>query len=272
LAALSPSSVAREAFCYIPGAGGGGKFAMEDVPRILNSRRTPFVAFDVGKVGDILSRARIFAALLSQELKADPDFRCHVLAYSMGGITIRYAVNHLRVPDVAARRNRPLKELIASITTLSTPHRGTPLALLGRELNLPVGEGELQLADDTMEMFNSPSYPATYSPIPQDVPFYSFRTWVADASATPDPLKFASFNVLTEFLRAAGMDVRNDSVIPTESQGAGRVLGDLEIPHDYWANGAGYLPSPTQFYGYYWHWLHGRVANPALTTRFDRLR
>lgn len=268
---LSNPAVAREAFCYIPGAGGGNAKSMEEVPSILNGRHTPFIAFDVGKTGNIQSRARIFTAQLSQELKADPELRCHVLAYSMGGITIRYAVNHLRVPDLVARRNRNVKEVIASITTLSTPHRGTPLSLLGRELRLPVGEGEVQLADDSMELFNSPSYPDTYSPIPTDLPFYSFRTWIPDGAAALDPIKIASFNILTEFLRAAEMDIRNDSVIPLDSQGAGKVLADLEIPHDYWANRTDYLPSPANFYGNYWHWLHGRVSNPAIATHFDRL-
>jgi hypothetical protein len=257
--AALPAS-ARDVLCYIPGAGGGGDSAMREVPATLSKRGIPTLSFDVGDTGSIQNRARIFTALLMQEIKKDPEFRCHVLAYSMGGVTIRYALNHLRVPDMNQRRNRPVTDFVASVTSFSVPHCGTPLARLGR--GLPIGEAEEQLSDDRMIAFNSPAYPETYSPIVEGIPFYSFRTWVDSAWKTPDALKHAGWNLLTDTLRLMGVDDRSDGVVPLQSQGFGQILADIRVPHDYFANGAGLTPGPANVYGWYWHWLHGRVKTP----------
>jgi len=63
--------------------------------------------------GSIVSRA----ARLDEQLRAQARGRgVNMLAHSMGGLDSRYLISHLRPTDYA-----PL-----SLTSVSTPHRGSP--------------------------------------------------------------------------------------------------------------------------------------------------
>ena len=73
----------------------------------------------VSPVAHIASRARQLAAQIEQ-LGAE---RVNIVAHSMGGLDARYAIARL---GMAPR--------VASLTTIGTPHRGTPLADLGSAL------------------------------------------------------------------------------------------------------------------------------------------
>ena len=73
----------------------------------------------VSKTASIAARAAELAAFIRDV----PDRRVNVVAHSMGGLDARFAVARLGV----ARK-------VASVTTIGTPHLGTPLADLGAAL------------------------------------------------------------------------------------------------------------------------------------------
>lgn len=72
----------------------------------------------VPPIGTCESRARVLADAIQQ---AYPTGAVHIIAHSMGGLDSRMLI---------ARNLHGLSDpgRIASLTTLSTPHRGTPLA------------------------------------------------------------------------------------------------------------------------------------------------
>jgi triacylglycerol lipase len=77
----------------------------------------------VARTAGIAERAR----QLARRIDALPAKRVNLIAHSMGGLDARYALARL---GLAGR--------VASLVTIATPHRGTPLADLGTRL---VGEG-----------------------------------------------------------------------------------------------------------------------------------
>jgi triacylglycerol lipase len=82
----------------------------------------------VAKTGAIAARAEELAAFI----RAIPERRVNVVAHSMGGLDARYAISRLG-----------LGRKVASLTTVGTPHLGTPVANLGAGLAGLAGRARL---------------------------------------------------------------------------------------------------------------------------------
>ncbi len=67
-------------------------------------------------LGSVAARA----TALAEALEKIPHKRVNIIAHSMGGLDARYAISRLGCA-----------EKVASLTTIGTPHRGTPVADLG---------------------------------------------------------------------------------------------------------------------------------------------
>src|SRR5438876_4768867 len=63
------------------------------------------------------------AERLADLIRALPDQRVNIVAHSMGGLDARYAISRLGLSDK-----------VASLTTIGTPHLGTPIADIGSRL------------------------------------------------------------------------------------------------------------------------------------------
>lgn len=70
-------------------------------------------------VGTIEDRARALAAQITAFPFPDPGARAHIIAHSMGGLDARYAL-HRDVSGLAGR--------VAALSTIATPHWGSPIA------------------------------------------------------------------------------------------------------------------------------------------------
>jgi triacylglycerol lipase len=64
-------------------------------------------------------RARALAAVVDKALVASGKERVHLIAHSQGGLDSRYLIEHLGYDTK-----------VGSLTTLSTPHEGTPVAMI----------------------------------------------------------------------------------------------------------------------------------------------
>jgi triacylglycerol lipase len=70
----------------------------------------------VNPIGSIEQRAKQLASAIgSRNDLVDP---LHIIAHSMGGLDARFLITHLR--DVGKR--------VATLVTIGTPHRGSPVA------------------------------------------------------------------------------------------------------------------------------------------------
>ncbi|MCA1828005.1 MAG: lipase family alpha/beta hydrolase [Myxococcales bacterium] len=167
----------------------------------------------VPPAASVVTRAQRLADLI----KALPEPRVNIVAHSMGGLDARYAIAQLGLSDK-----------VASLTTIATPHLGTPLAdigskllarfvrMLGRLIDL---RAFVELTTDQMAQFNR---------LNQNVPGVSYGSVIARSTQLgTHPLLWATHRYLT---KRAGA---NDGVVPSASQPWGDVI--REIDADHWA-------------------------------------
>ena len=176
-------------------------------------------AFKVRPSSSVAARAED----LRRAVEALDAGKVNIIAHSMGGLDARYA---------AARLG--LGNKVASIITVGTPHRGTPLADLGTNFGVltPAArklleamrldvEGFFDLTSARMLAFNEDV---------KDVKGVWYGSWTAHATGKMsgmNPLLIPTWKVLYE---RAG---QNDGLVPAESQRWGEVCGAIEADH--WA-------------------------------------
>lgn len=176
-------------------------------------------AFRVRPAASIAARAED----LRRAVEALDAEKVNIIAHSMGGLDARYAVTTLG-----------LSKKVASITTIGTPHHGTPLADLGtglwgvapaaRKLLEAMGmdvEGFFDLTTLRMRTFNEQV---------KDVPGVFYGSWTAHASGRlleMNPLLVPTWKLIRD---RAG---ENDGLVPATSQQWGELFGTIEADH--WA-------------------------------------
>jgi triacylglycerol lipase len=173
--------------------------------------------FPVCALGSVARRAEDLARRIAEV----PAKRVNIVAHSMGGLDARYAITRLG-----------MAEKVASLTTVGTPHLGTPLADVGGFVGDRLGllkilekmgfgfEGIRDLTTSGMEAFN------------RDVPNHPRVTYGCYLAAAPraisvNPLLVASYLFLSHH------SGDNDGIVPKAAQRWGDVLGEIEADH--WA-------------------------------------
>jgi triacylglycerol lipase len=162
------------------------------------------------------------AAQLARQIESIRAERVNIVAHSMGGLDARYAITHLG-----------LHGRVASLTTVGTPHRGTPIAdssalFIGdwprfRRVLDKVGanvDGLYDLTTLRMQDFNRLVTDAA------GVLYSSVVGAVTPHSGRPiNPLLLPGYSFLQRTVGA------NDGMVPVESQKWGDVVGEIEADH-----------------------------------------
>lgn len=222
-------------FIFIPGfAGGDGDYIKKVIPSELKKRGIEFICLNVQGFDSITKHAERMVALVNKMNLANLREPAHFIGHSMGGLVLRYAVNHLK--DFAPT--------VKSITTCATPHLGTPFA------DQAVGKyhpavSEMSLAG--VSKWNDPSS-AYYSPQPKDIPCFGVTTKI------PSPFKaekliegYMSYR-LSGTLRKLGLPSENDGVVPLFSQEFGTPYAELDVAHAWFSSLYKKGPSIIDFY------------------------
>jgi triacylglycerol lipase len=171
----------------------------------------------VARVGPVAVRAQ----QLAHRIEALSAKRVNVIAHSMGGLDARYAIARLG-----------LEGRVASLITIGTPHRGTPLAdlgtrVLGEALGLRRALGAAGI--DTTAFYDlTTARMASFNDSVRDargVWYASVVGWAA--TRRTNPLLWPAHHYLS---RLSGP---NDGVVPLSSQAWGEVLAEIEADH--WA-------------------------------------
>ena len=176
----------------------------------------------VSRVSPLAGVRRRAEQLAEQIAKVDAD-KVNIVAHSMGGLDARYAISRLGLAD-----------RVASLTTIGTPHRGTPLAdasLVLRELPLLQRALRSQLGLDFDAIHDlSTAHMASFNDDVPDVDgirYTSYVGWVRGGVRDVHTLLAPGF----AFLKRRTGD--NDGMVPAASQRWGDVLG--EVHADHWA-------------------------------------
>ncbi|HYV48998.1 MAG TPA: hypothetical protein VFA20_29260 [Myxococcaceae bacterium] len=188
------------------------------VPERLRELGAEVHAVRVGPLSSVKERAAELARAV-QSISAD---RVNIIAHSMGGLDARYAISRL---GLAAK--------VASLTTIGTPHRGTPLAdagtALGDKLKLRGLLGKLGLDTDAFYDLTTGNLQAFNDAVP-DAPGILYGSYAARTKGLAlvlNPLLLPTYLYLSD---RAG---ENDGLVPTASQPWGELLGRVEADH--WA-------------------------------------
>lgn len=248
----------EKALCYIPGAGGGSPLILHQMASLMAQKNILFIPLDNGNWGSIEERTEKTVRTLEQYLAQRPNLKCHMLAYSMGGIMLRMAMLRYRVQH-PTRGLVPFSDFVLSQTSMSSPHHGTEGAFLLEDLlNNNWDPGMLALAETNVEgTYNNPVHP-NYAPLVKvgNKPFYIYRTVLSDHTRASRDVEKIGVDLIAELRTAAQRDPRSDGVIPFLSQswtqlerftpGADRVLGDFNVGHWYFSDGGGLPDAPLQ--------------------------
>ncbi|MCO5142487.1 MAG: hypothetical protein M9962_05295 [Oligoflexia bacterium] len=197
----------------------------EKIPAFLSQAGTTVKIADLPTDVGIGERAAVLQSFLKSEFK---NTKVNIIAHSLGGLDARYAATVLRSPN------------ILSITTIGTPHRGTPLAdwgvnqmkneglwyyfflLLGYDLKgrrfLP------ELATEYMQKTFNPKVPNR-----ADIQYFSVRTKASFKKKSMSRLLWFT----SRWVESDG-SIKNgehDGLVPFESQGWGKILLNMELDH-----------------------------------------
>ncbi|HZS35837.1 MAG TPA: alpha/beta fold hydrolase [Polyangia bacterium] len=178
-------------------------------------------------LGAVVHRARVppsasvavRAERLAELLRSLPGGKVNVVAHSMGGLDARYAIARLG-----------LANRVASLTTIGTPHLGTPLADIGHGLLELFQIKRLLKPIITLDAFHdlTTSRMAAFNREVRDAQQVAYLSIVARAPrGRLNPLLRAPYRWLAE---SAG---ENDGLVPVDSQRWGEVLREIEADH--WA-------------------------------------
>ena len=250
--------------CYVPGFGGLKKYARTELGPELTRRHVPYVLFDVPTNKPIEEISQSLCKILETEINLDPEFRCHFFGYSMGGVMLRYAMNHLTCTNSKTGEKVPFRDFVASLTTAATPHKGTPVADLGRGWGFTGPEAK-QIGEEGIVAFNDPRFEETYSPLIPEIPTFSFESFIQERNEAAGTLEKLGFDYLKKIFRERGVDTKealSDGVVPTLSQGFGRVLERVRVPHGFFgAHGGSFFDKNLpDFLKNHWEFLNSEKA------------
>lgn len=188
------------------------------IPELLRKEGAEVHVLRVPALGSVEARAQA----LAEAVRSLPAERVNVIAHSMGGLDARFALTRL---GLAAR--------VVSLTTIGTPHFGTPLAdigtrVLGDGLMLKVLLGKLGVDVDAFYDLTTARM-ARFNDSVANAASVAYGSYVASVPGAPrmNPLLLPAHLYLRQ---RAG---ENDGLVPADSQRWGDVLGRIEADH--WA-------------------------------------
>jgi len=204
-----------------------------DVAMLLRSHNVLSFAPNIVPYATIEIRARSWQRLIHQLTEEQSLDKVNIIAHSMGGLDIRYALAKL---DIAPK--------VASFTSISTPHHGTSLA----ELTLRTPDTIRNKLADFLDWIGGRIYPHTqsdsvgsaaqltrsyvseqFNPAIKDIPgipYYSYSAAVGEG--TSEPIKVMSRYQNSYVYEQEGL---NDGMVSVESAKWGQHIKTTNISH-----------------------------------------
>ncbi|MDZ7715819.1 MAG: alpha/beta hydrolase [Balneolaceae bacterium] len=204
-----------------------------DVAMLMRTHNVLAFAPNIVPYAKIEIRAESWVEVI-KTLVADSNYeKVNIVAHSMGGLDIRYALSHLAISDK-----------VASLTTVSTPHRGTSLA----ELTLKTPDAIKDKLADFLDWMGNRIFPEGKSdsvgsakqltrnyvqevfnpntPDSDDVPYYSFSS--AIGKGTNQPITVVNRFQNNHIFEQEGI---NDGMVSVESSKWGEHIKTSNLSH-----------------------------------------
>lgn len=204
-----------------------------DVSMLLRSHHVLSFAPNIVPYAKIETRAHGWVNLINRIVEEKNFEKLNIVAHSMGGLDIRYALAKL---DIAPK--------VASFTTVCTPHHGTSLA----ELTLRTPDAIRDKLADFLDWMGERIYPHTKSDsvgsavqltrryvteefnpeiedVP-DIPYYSYSSAVG--KGTTEPIKVMGRYQNNHIFEQEGL---NDGMVSVESSKWGEHIKTAKLSH-----------------------------------------
>lgn len=204
-----------------------------DVAMFLRAHNIQAFAPNIVPYATIEIRAENWVRVINRLFDQLSHQKLNIIAHSMAGLDIRYALSKMDITDH-----------VASLTTVSTPHRGTSLA----ELSLKTPDAIKEKMADLLDWMGNRVYPGTKSdsvgsaeqltrsyvneefnpnvPDVETIPYYSFSSAVG--KGTPHPIKVISRYQNNYIYQQEGI---NDGMVSVESSIWGEHFKTSNISH-----------------------------------------
>lgn len=180
-------------------------------------------------------RGKQLASQLKQIIAQSGAAKLNIIAHSQGGLDARYAISNGGAGDI-----------VASLSTLSTPHQGTPLADLSVQMSGPIAQQALSVMlnlmgrvintntsdPDTIAAANSmtTNYVKTqFNAANPDKSGVFYQSWAGSTGGTSKDVTKAMLKLSVAILSTTAGT--NDGVVPVESAKWGEFRGVLEADH-----------------------------------------
>jgi triacylglycerol lipase len=173
------------------------------------------------KLASVPARAKILADFITGLEVKQGDGKVDLIAHSLGGLDARWAIAHLG-----------LASKVASLVTIGTPHRGTPVADLAVRGPFDLARkviGKVGLYTGALDWLTTESLERFNREVP-DAPGVRYACVVAGAREPSTRIPLALLPVHAYLRRKYGA---NDGLVTVDSQVWGEVLGEIEADH--WA-------------------------------------
>ncbi|NGP88214.1 esterase/lipase family protein [Fodinibius halophilus] len=204
-----------------------------DVAMLLRTHNVPAFAPNIVPYAKIETRAEGWVQLIQELTEEVPSGKVNIIAHSMGGLDMRYALAKLDIADQ-----------VASFTTICTPHRGTSLA----ELTLKTPDAIRDKLADFLDWMGDRIYPKTKSdsvgsaeqltrkyvtevfnpqvPNVPDIPYYSYSSAVGKGTNAP-------IRVIARYQNKHIFDLEgiNDGMVSVASSKWGEHIKTLNLSH-----------------------------------------
>jgi triacylglycerol lipase len=204
-----------------------------DVALLLRTHHVQAYAPNIVPYAKIETRAKSWEKVIHKLTDQIPGKKVNIIAHSMGGLDIRYALAKLDIADH-----------VASLTTISTPHHGTSLA----ELTLKTPEAIRDKLADFLDWMGDRIYPHTKSdavasaaqltrkyitevfnpeiPDVPGIPYYSYSSAVG--KGTDHPIRVIARYQNNHIYENEGL---NDGMVSVESSKWGEHIETLHLSH-----------------------------------------
>jgi triacylglycerol lipase len=166
-------------------------------------------------IASVPARAKVLADFIN----GLPHERVDVIAHSLGGLDSRWAITHLG-----------LAKKVASLVTIGTPHRGTPLANLAALGPLPLARkliGAVGINWRAIDWLTTEALERFNREVP-DAPGVRYACIVAGPRNENARIPLPMLPLYSYLRRVGGA---NDGIVPLDSQVWGEVIGEIDAHH-----------------------------------------
>lgn len=248
---------------FVPGMGMGFQALMrpqtpqarnyrkwEEFNQLFNEKGFNLKVAEIPAMASVDKLSIALMEYIGREFPADQGKKFHIVAKSMGGLAVRKALSESLEKSKSDPRIKPISDQVITFTTISTPHRGTPIAemLMGGQACTFAGKLSM-LFSPLGKMFNNENddaigidlIPDSHAQKIEDDPKMAGRTFSFGASLNCDAACRSEFHdrtgVFAEILMCwhdmlvNDYGLENDGLIPVESATYGKYLETFDGDH-----------------------------------------